>query len=365
MIPDTFYKENDVLQAVNYLPSISIILPFEPKMALKRELEYNLQRAVDKVKRQLIPDYSDETVSLVIKKLKRLITNLNFSSYKQSIAIFVSPLFEKVYYLDIPVEEKIVIDESFEIRDLVYSKKDIHKYLILVLSGECSRIYLGNSVQFIRLVSNTPEHIKDLETDRSSRVANFSDPSDNKEVRLEKFFRQVDHVLSIILKAYALPMFIMGTYRTIGHFKKVSHHTNRINGYVYGNFEESSETDIRKAIAPRVSNWKKVKEDDLLHQLDVAAREKKVSTGIQEVWKDVTYKKGRLLVVEKNFKHAAQQGDKEEIIYRKDESVDIPFYIKDAVDDVIEKMLENGGDVEFVGDGVLDAYGHIALIRYY
>ena len=28
-------------------------------------------------------------------------------------------------------EEKMIIDESFEIRDLVYSKKDIHKYWLV------------------------------------------------------------------------------------------------------------------------------------------------------------------------------------------------------------------------------------------
>ena len=48
-----------------------------------------------------------------------------------------------------------------------------------------------------------------------------------------------------------------------------------------------------------------------------------------------------------------------------DETNSSPFYIKDAVDDVIENLLENGGDVEFVDEGVLVAYRHIALILYY
>ena len=40
-------------------------------------------------------------------------------------------------------------------------------------------------------------------------------------------------------------------------------------------------------------------------------------------------------------------------------------YIKDAVDDVIEKVLETGGDVEFVDAAVLNDYQHIALLQYY
>ena len=52
-------------------------------------------------------------------------------------------------------------------------------------------------------------------------------------------------------------------------------------------------------------------------------------------------------------------------ILPKEAIADSPFYIKDAVDDVIEKVLKNGGDVEFVDEGLLKDYQHIALIQYY
>ena len=64
------------------------------------------------------------------EEIKGIIKNLNFNTYKKSIAIYVSPVFEKVLYLDIAVEEKIIIDESFEIRDLVSCKREIQEYLV-------------------------------------------------------------------------------------------------------------------------------------------------------------------------------------------------------------------------------------------
>ena len=99
--------------------------------------------AADKVEQELLENYPDEMGFLVMHKLRAIIKNLNFNTHKKSIAIYVSPVFEKVLYLDIAVEEKIIIDESFEIRDLVYSKKQLHKYLVLLLSGKESRMYLG------------------------------------------------------------------------------------------------------------------------------------------------------------------------------------------------------------------------------
>ena len=41
------------------------------------------------------------------------------------------------------------------------------------------------------------------------------------------------------------------------------------------------------------------------------------------------------------------------------------FYIKDAVDDIIEKVIACGGDVEFVDEGILKDFSKIALIEYF
>jgi len=69
--------------------------------------------------------------------------------------------------------------------------------------------------------------------------------------------------------------------------------------------------------------------------------------------------------VEKNFMYPAVQGASPDIIYQYKNSVNNAFYIKDAVDDLIEKVLANGGDVEFVDGQLLKNYDSIVLIEYY
>ena len=87
--------------------------------------------------------------------------------------------------------------------------------------------------------------------------------------------------------------------------------------------------------------------------------------GINQVWKAASEKRGRLLVVEKNFIFPAQHGSSPDVIYNNDDLVQKPFYIKDAVDDIIEKVLASGGDVEFVDEGILKDFSKIALIEYF
>jgi hypothetical protein len=355
----------EVMRALHYRPSVSIILSFEPKMNLKTELMYSLKMAVTKVEDELLAEYPGEMSSLVIAKLNKLVKNLNFNTYKKSIALYVSPVFEKILYLDVPVEEKIIIDESFEIRDLVYGKKQLHKYLVLLLSGKESKMYLGNSGDLVRIISDRPEQIDAYVNEAPERVANFSDVSDRREIMMKKFLYHIDHSLDIVLNAWHLPLFVIGTDRILGHFKQITRHEKAIVEIIRGNYEESSLVQLKEILEPYINDWKKVKEKDLLNQVEEAAGKKKLAVGMTAVWRDATHKKGKLLVVEKNYMFPAQHSSTSDVIEKLEEPYNRFSYIKDAVDDVIERVLDNGGDVEFVDEGLLKEYEKIVLSNYY
>lgn len=362
MFPEIIQEANELLQAPDSFPCVSIILPFEPKMTPKKELELQLKQSLTKVEAELAAT-GVPAAQTVMDKIYQLTASLNYNTYKKSIALFASPLLEKIYYLDIPVEEKIIIDRSFEIRDLVYSKKEIHKYLVVVLNSRHNKIFLGNTTEFIRILCTTAARMQDK--DLPEKVSNFTTAEDMKEIMLEKFLHHADHALGLILTAYDLPLFILGPEKIIGRFRKLSQHQHRITGVVPGNFEDATDNEIRAAIAPQVANWKSVKQEDLLHHLDEAGNIRKLSSGMREVWKAASEKRGRLLVVEKNFICPARFAESTNDINPDNVPGDQHPLIKDAVDDVIEKVLAGGGDVEFVDPGILSDYEHIALIRYY
>src|SRR6185295_8284129 len=100
MLPVFTQEEQQVLNVLKYQPAVSIILPFEPKMSIKAELEHALKLACQQVEKELRASYPDEQAMPVLEKLRTLIRNLDYSTYKKSIALFVSPLLEKVLYLD-------------------------------------------------------------------------------------------------------------------------------------------------------------------------------------------------------------------------------------------------------------------------
>ncbi|MBI1782852.1 MAG: hypothetical protein HYR66_16030 [Sphingobacteriales bacterium] len=354
----------EVMNAISYLPSVSIIMPFEPKTNLKTELTHKLKIAGDKVEQQLFENYDHEKASVVINKLRNLLSILNYDTDKKSVVLYASSVFEKVFYLDIPVEEKIIIDESFEIRDLVYSKKNFYKYLVLILSAEWTKIFLVDAKQFTRVKTNAPDNVNTIWNDAPSKTANFTDPSYRKEVMLDKFLKYADEGLSEVLKTMSYPVFVMGADRTIGHFRKITGNAQHILDYVHGSYEESTEVAIRFALEPYIDAGRKEKQLAFIGQLNSAKNTGKLVTGVENIWSEACKKNCRLLVVEKNFTYAAQKIS-DEIIVPYSGIGKNGIFIKDAVDDIIEKVLLNGGDVEFVDEGIMGEYKKIALIQYY
>lgn len=365
MATDLLPDEKALFDPALLTPCVSIILPFEPAISLKTELAYKVKTALDKAERDLKAGYTDAMAEEMMQRLRTAFEKLDYRSRKKAVAVYVSPVLEEIFDFDIPVEERIMVDESFEIRDLVYSKKEMLSYLLLELGSKESRLYLGNNEHLIRLHSGIPEHAAAFKNEVPGRVANFSDPDSRKEILLDKYMRHVDEGLGEILKKYALPVFMMGAARTAGHFRKISHQNERIVGVIHGNFSEANEAGLMKALGPHLAEWKKSKELKLLKQLDAAMGSGKLATGIRDVWKEAVHKRGRLLVVEKDYTVPARKGGQKDEIMEWDPQSGDGFMVRDAVDDIMEMVLLNGGDVEFVGEGVLKEYGRIALAAFY
>lgn len=80
-------------------PHVSIIIPFDPKMRNKSELEEVLNSYVLKTEKDLLRNYDAEMVNPVIQKLKKLIAKIDDTGHK-SIALFISKSSEKLIYFN-------------------------------------------------------------------------------------------------------------------------------------------------------------------------------------------------------------------------------------------------------------------------
>ncbi len=326
-------------------PSVSIFLPFNPKMKSKASIAKTLQSAVDKVERELFDGISFEMALVVMYKLKAILKNLNFSSHKKSLAIFVSPVFEKVFYLNTEIEEKILIGSSFHIRDLVRSKKQLHEYLVLKITDTECRIYANQSGE--------------LETIFLYRMGIGWN---ELEVTAEKFLQRIDNTLQFILESHNLPLFVLGNKSLINHFREITKHTSPIIEFIPIENEYITSDDIKNTLTPYLRDWQKIKQKLITSQLRDATKNCSLAAGMHNVFRTAEKTSGRILLVEEDYTYPSESINNEQLIFKATQPYSRYSYIKDAVDEVIEKILDKDGDVEFVNKRMVEKHGNIALL---
>jgi hypothetical protein len=321
-------------------PSVSLFMPFEPKMVSKNEIVHKLQSLIIEAEQKLIKTFSISAAKPILERLKSVVKNLDYSTHKKSTAIYVSAEEEKLFYLDTPLEEKVIVDTSFNIRALVESKKRLQQHLVLVLGNNISRVYFGNGLHLVSMLTNTR---------KKSQSDNISS--------LENFLRETDNNLGIILNYFPLlPLFVVGDADILNNYKKITRNETHITQLIETSKYEMSVDEIKTTLQPYIINWEYIRMKHLHRRLDNAMESGKIAVGITNVIKDANQRHAKLLVVEKGYTVPvvkAKQGE---------DALKDSTLLTDAVDEVIERVLASGGEVAFADKNVLEGYQHIALI---
>lgn len=336
----------EFLRETGHTPSLCLVLPFEPQINDKHTIACRLKTMLAKAEGRLLQNYSAHKVMPVLTMVHQLISGINYYNYKKSIAILASPFTSKLFYLNYPVNETIRTGEFLDVREVVKARTRETQYLAMVLDNHCVSMYRGNSTSLTCIKHNQQT----------------GDPASGYD---NSFLQKMDQGLGYILNAYPLPVFALGQEKVLEQYRQITTHEEAIIGYLPGNFDRTNETAILMSLQPELHHWNKHKQRFLLQQLHKANKKGKLSCGVKEVWNAATHRRGQLLVVEENFVSSVRSEQDKEVIYAFTRTVDDPYYLKDLVDDIIEKVLNDGGDVEFVEKGTLSRYQQIALIEYH
>jgi hypothetical protein len=345
-------RPEQLLSACNCSPSVVITLPFDPKMTPKGQLNAALTEAATKAERQLMARYPRKIALPVIHQLQKTFSMINFFTHKKSLALFVSPETENLMYLDETIDTQVLVDSDFSIRDLTIASQANIQYLVLLLSGSLSKMYHGDGSRLTLIKNNGLKATYAFEKELPEKTGKFSDTVAHKQALLDEFLKLMDEGLSTILNAYPLPVFVFASNKVFGHFARITRNDRHIAAYINKNCIGAKAQELKGALQPWLGDWRKVRQQMALKYIDLALETGKLVTGIEEVGKATRTRNSRLLIVERGFTEASGFQSPGE------------FYIHDLVDGIVKKVLENGGQVEWVDEGQLEAMDHIALVRF-
>ncbi|MBN1884848.1 MAG: hypothetical protein JW876_04935 [Candidatus Krumholzibacteriota bacterium] len=228
-------------------------------------------------------------------------------------------------------------------------------YYVLSLSGSASRLYeafrdgLTDIQNELFPISSSPG-IKD----------DAAPPVTDSE--LKEFITKADQHFDHYLLQDPLQFIVVGSRSDLSIFDEVTSHRDVLLGRVEGDYIAASPSDLGKITWAIVKRAMAGSRAQSAYNLETAERAKNVVSGINAVAKSIRSTAGDTLFVEEDYslKGAIRKAGSYFFV---SEELDIQDEFDDAVDSVVEKVLENDGRVVFLKNGSLERFKKIVLVK--
>ena len=178
-----------------------------------------------------------------------------------------------------------------------------------------------------------------------------------------QFFQSVDQALAAIQKHDRLPVIVVGVDRYLAFYQEITKDSDSIIGLVAGSHDKTSPSELGKLAWPVFKAGSTLKRTRALVRLKEAVSANRHASGIDQVWRAAYDKHCQILLVETDFEYPADLSPEGDRL--------LPYTgrgaaaLDDAVDEVIEKVLAEGGEVFFYEPGMLDLHQQIAAVLRY
>lgn len=360
-------NKTDVMQLLSQkqFPSVSILLPTHRTSPDNLQDPVRVKNLLAEATKRLVDEFGKREAGPVIDSLNAIIERIDYRTTLDGLAIYANKDMAKKYYLPISLTERVVIDESFAVRDLLLAVKRSHRYLVLVLSEKPSRLYDGFRDTLVEVedygfpfTHEGPGGATKLPGGQGINISAYRDE------RHRQFFSEVDKALSAVLKEDPLPLIVVGVDRYLAFFDEVSNNRTFVVGSLKGSHDTTTAPELAKLVWPIVEDYCRSDRASIFAMLSDAIGSKTYAAGFDEIWK--VAQEGRIsrLLVEEEF-FVPAKADATGINPMPVEDSAAPGVYDDAIDQVIEQVLKTGGSVTFFEPGKLEEHSRLAAILRY
>ncbi|HSQ28120.1 MAG TPA: hypothetical protein VLM80_13440 [Anaerolineales bacterium] len=357
--------EIKLLQKMSGYPALTITLPTHRTSPDNRQDPIRVSNLVAEAHERLLAEFSKREIEPLLTRLDKLVESIDYRYSLDGLVLFVNRDFARAFFLPFSLKERVVVDERFFTRDLIYAMHRTPRYWVLVLSEQPTRLFEGSKKTLIEVSEEGFPLTHTGPGGEMSLPGGFGvNKSQHRDERHRQFFRQVDAAFRPFILDDPLPLMVVGVDRYLAFFREVSDHSDAISATLRGSHDSTPAHELGDLVWPVVKQALAEERQKYLEDLDQAVGERKFASTIGEVWRMAQGGRGRLLLVEEDFHYPARVDGSGLHISPADELED-PGVLDDAVDEVVNIVLDKGGKVVFVENGQLEAHSRIALILRY
>jgi len=354
-----------LLQAMRQYPSLTITLPTHRTSPDNKQDPIRVRNLVTEATNRLLAEFSKRDVEPLLGRLNALVDDIDYRYTLDGMALFVNRDIARRFVLPFTFQERVVIDETFFTRNLVFALNRTPRYWVLALSEQPTRLLEGVR-EYLQEI--TDEGFPLTHTGPGGERGLPNDPAINRSAlrdeRHRQFFRQVSEALNPFMRDDPLPLALVGVDRYIAFFREVSPHATAIITTLTGNHDTTPAHELGKLVWPLVKQNLAIQRARVLQELDAAVGAQKAASTLGEVWRFAQEGRAGVLIVEEDY-HQPALVDPSGMALTLVDGPTTPGVLDDAVDEIITIVLEKGGRVVFVENGALAQHQCIALILRY
>lgn len=354
---------------------VSVIVPTHRTSPDRRSDKLNTQTAIEKADQLLKMKYSSDMALPLMNRLRELFQQIDFDHNEDGIGLFVSSNVHFHISFPFSVEGKVVVGDSFEIRDVLYKVNYSDPYYALLLTEHGAQLFRGSwaELEVIKDKQFPIEYEEEYVYNPPSRSMSYAgqahvksfekDKSELEMIRYKNFFHRVDKMLNGYL-VNNVPLIILGAEKLLALFKNNSSHQKQFAGKITGSYRYFNLKQLSDLISPVIFGHLQNERAKLVDEFMEKTGQHLATSGIQDIWSAAMEGKAFKLLVEKDYRCPGFLGENSYHLYLRPPQRPHTV-LTDAVDDLIELVLEKEGRVFFVDNGLLKDYKRIGLITRY
>lgn len=353
------------LQQIRSYPCVTITLPTHRTSPENKQDPIRLKNLLNQATERLAGEFAKREIEPLQTRLQTLADEIDYQYLLDGLALFANNEYSRSFALPFALDERVVVDETFFTRNLVFALNRTPRYWVLALGEDPTRLYEGTLETLTEVRGGGFPMSNRGPGGEQALPGGFGvNPSAIRDEYLRKFYRDVDSKLKAYLSDDPLPLVVVGTDRNLAFFNEVTEHAASVLTTVTGAHEKTSPHELGKLVWGPLNTALEQQRQQVMPEIDQAIGARLLARGINEVWQAANEGRGRLLVVEQDYHYPARlDGSGMQLVPTDDPTA--PGVMDDAVDEIIETVLHKSGRVRFVENGKLESHQHIALILRY
>ncbi|MBD0707832.1 MULTISPECIES: chemotaxis protein [unclassified Streptomyces] len=345
-------------------PAVSLVMPTHRREPDNAQDPVRLRNLVAEAEKaiQEDPGISRERRVELLEELRRAVADVDLVHAEDGLVVYVASGEHQIWTVARTVPERVVLAETFLTRNLVAAQAAEQPSWALAVAADRISLWSGSPERTTEHTGNGFPFTRSLEDPDVERKEQIGDvPSTFRDEAARQFFREANEALDKVLAADPRPLYVLGEPAALTLLEETGSLRAGTTPLQHGGLARGPAEAVHEAVEPARLARVAAASATVVAELDAARGRREFAGGIDEVWQAAKDGRIRLLAVEDQYRTVVRdEGD-----HLEPAEAGSPDSRDDMVDEIVERALDTGAEVQFVREDTLLDFGRIAAVLRY